>query len=317
MAQLPNEREFGDFAQWPGRAVLDSAGDRLGDIREIYLDRDSGRPEWVLVDVEADEPRFVPLAGAAVEPEAIRVAHPADVVHGAPSIGPEAHIDPDHERRLYAHYGLDYSEDESGSGLPEETEPAEEATNLAPPPAEPPTAEELESADIPLPPTVRDEEETAPLWSEAASEEAPSPATDEPEPAVAAPGVPGPAISDAPETADESIPEIPAPGVPATEESAETSVAPLPPPEESVEPPPAVAPPEGAAAAPLPPSPPEAPPPVFTPPPPEPPRAAPPPPPYEPETAHLPVLGTRRRLGLAVGAAGLAAVLFLLIRRLR
>src|SRR4051812_21254352 len=118
MSELPPERLFGDYGDWPGRDVLDSGGDRLGGVREIYLDRETGRPEWVLVEVEDDQPRFVPLADASVESTAIRVAHPASVVRAAPAIGPETHIDNDQERRLYAHYGIDYSEDASDSGLP-------------------------------------------------------------------------------------------------------------------------------------------------------------------------------------------------------
>ena len=157
MGELPNEREFGDYAQWPGRAVHDAAGDRLGAIREIYLDRDTGRPEWVLVDVDG-EPRFVPLVDAVVGPETIRIAHPTAVVRAAPSIGAESDIGTDQERALYDHYGLGYSAGESESGLP---------------------------------------------------------ADDPPGPDVAAPGVPGPAISDEPETGDaDPVPEAPVPGLP-------------------------------------------------------------------------------------------------------
>ena len=67
MAQLPTQSQFGDYGEWPGRDVLDSGGERLGGVREIYLDRETGRPEWVLVDVDGDEARFVPLADADVE----------------------------------------------------------------------------------------------------------------------------------------------------------------------------------------------------------------------------------------------------------
>ena len=77
MTELPNESLFGDYGEWPGRDVLDSGGERLGDIREIYLDRETGQPEWVLVDVDGDTARFVPLADAAVESSTIRVAHAA------------------------------------------------------------------------------------------------------------------------------------------------------------------------------------------------------------------------------------------------
>ena len=118
MAQLPTQSQFGDYSDWPGRDVLDSGGQRLGGVREIYLDRETGRPEWVLVDVTDSEARFVPLANADVESDSIRVAHDAEKIRSAPGIGAEPRIDQSEERRLYAHYGLGYSEIDRGSEAP-------------------------------------------------------------------------------------------------------------------------------------------------------------------------------------------------------
>src|SRR3954453_858783 len=143
MAQLPSQSSFGDYADWPGRDVLDAGGERLGGVREINLDRETGQPEWVLVDVDSDEARFVPLADAAVESSTIRVAHNASTVRNAPGIGAEPRIDQTEERRLYAHYGLGYSEDDSGSGLPSDGPPPkleeESPTAAVEAPAEPTT----------------------------------------------------------------------------------------------------------------------------------------------------------------------------------
>jgi sporulation protein YlmC with PRC-barrel domain len=202
MAQLPTQSQFGDYSDWPGRDVLDSGGQRLGGVREIYLDRETGQPEWVLVDLDDAEARFVPLANADIESQSIKVAHPADKIRSAPGIGAEPRIDQSEERKLYGYYGLGYSEDESGTGLPTDDGPAPEGrrgdgeeparggsatdepaafsapdggswssaggpTNQAPPPAEPPSAAELETAHIPDgPPAASDrgaEYETAPF----------------------------------------------------------------------------------------------------------------------------------------------------------
>lgn len=215
MAQLPTQSQFGDYGEWPGRDVLDSSGQRLGGVREIYLDRETGRPEWVLVDVDDSDARFVPLADASVESWSIRVAHTADKIKSAPGIGAEPRIDQSEERRLYAHYGLGYSEDDSGSGLPSTDEPpaptgwgqkeepawqarggettsdepatsswssAAEPTNVAPPPAEPPSPAEIESAQIPEePPAASDRGvyETAPFGAVAPKDE-PTDAVDAP-----------------------------------------------------------------------------------------------------------------------------------------
>src|SRR5689334_24813925 len=91
--QLPTQSQFGDYSEWPGRDVLDSGGQRLGGVREIYLDRETGRPEWVLVDVDGADARFVPLANAQVEAWSIRVAHTAETIKQAPGIGAEPRID--------------------------------------------------------------------------------------------------------------------------------------------------------------------------------------------------------------------------------
>src|SRR3954451_22812958 len=97
MAQLPSQSQFGDYGEWPGRDVLDSGGERLGGVREIYLHRETRRPLWGLVDVDSDEARFVPLADASVESWRIRVAHTADAIRNAPGIGAEPRIDQSEE----------------------------------------------------------------------------------------------------------------------------------------------------------------------------------------------------------------------------
>src|SRR3954462_2160485 len=104
MAQLPSQSQLGDYSEWPGRDVLDSGGERLGGVREIYLDRETGYPEWGLVDVDGSTAPFVPLADARVGPAPIQVAHSATHIRNAPGIGAEAQIGQTEERRLYAHY---------------------------------------------------------------------------------------------------------------------------------------------------------------------------------------------------------------------
>jgi hypothetical protein len=313
MAQLPSQSQFGDYGEWPGRDVLDSGGERLGGVREIYLDRETGRPEWVLVDVDGDEARFVPLADASVESSSIRVAHSAQAIRSAPGIGSEPRIDQSEERRLYDHYGLGYSD--SGSGLPAQEQPEaaeeedpwqtyqgpavtpreessrsaaaeEEASNLAPPPAEPPSAEEIEQADIPEPP--------------AASEQFLATTTPEPAPALEAP-------SDTPELAPPAEPAELPPAVP-------SSGGPIGDPVVASEPTPSTAG-EILSAAPeaadLKAQPgPDAVRPA------EPPRIhqAPPPPP-EPAGGPLDVIAARKK-HIAIGV-GVSAVLLLVIRRLR
>ncbi|MGH2968949.1 MAG: PRC-barrel domain-containing protein, partial [Solirubrobacteraceae bacterium] len=130
MTELPEREDFGDYGQWPGRAVLDPSGRRLGDVREIYLDDATDRPEWVLVEIGDEGRRFVPLAGATVEGEAIRVMPASERVEAAPSLEAHTELTRAEERRLYDHYGLRSSDEESDSLLPdsEQQPPALAAT---------------------------------------------------------------------------------------------------------------------------------------------------------------------------------------------
>ena len=51
---------------WSGRVMIDRDGNRLGEITDIYLDRETDRPEWAVVHTGLFGLRssFVPLAEA-------------------------------------------------------------------------------------------------------------------------------------------------------------------------------------------------------------------------------------------------------------
>jgi hypothetical protein len=74
----------------------------------------------VLVTLD-DGAAFVPLAGATVEEESIRVDQDAERVQAAPRPEAGETLSVGDEKRLYEHYGLEYSQAESASVLPEAT----------------------------------------------------------------------------------------------------------------------------------------------------------------------------------------------------
>ncbi len=118
MPDLPTHRDFEDFAAWPGREVHGRDG-LLGLVDAIFLDEETERPEWVLVDLEGgDGSAFVPLAGATVQDTVIRVEADREHAGGAPRLGEGDTLSVEEERRLYEHYGLAYSEEESSTVLP-------------------------------------------------------------------------------------------------------------------------------------------------------------------------------------------------------
>jgi hypothetical protein len=153
VADLPTQSDFEDFSAWAGRDVLAPDGGRLGAVDTIFLDEATGTPEWVLVSLDVGA-AFVPLAGATVEARSIRVGQSAERVQAAPRPDAGDTLSVAEEKRLYEHYGLEYSQDESSTVLPEGTT-AQERPRLrkyvgAPVPApagQEPTAEALAAVE--------------------------------------------------------------------------------------------------------------------------------------------------------------------------
>jgi uncharacterized protein (TIGR02271 family) len=107
--------------EWRGRTAVDPDGQKIGKIDEIYLDQETRKPEWALVNTGrfGTKSNFVPLAGATPAGEDVQLAFPKDAVKDAPGIEPEGELSQQEEKTLYGHYGLQYSESRSDSGLPE------------------------------------------------------------------------------------------------------------------------------------------------------------------------------------------------------
>ena len=90
---------------WSGLTVVDSDDEPLGRITHIYLDRDTGLPEWALVATPQRGRRtFVPLAGAARKGDQIAVAVQKGAVSEAPAIRPGRELSDGDAARLYGHY---------------------------------------------------------------------------------------------------------------------------------------------------------------------------------------------------------------------
>ena len=93
-----------------GRALVDPDGTKIGKIDEIYLDDDTGRPEWALVNTGlfGTKSNFVPLRDATLAGDDVHVRYTKDVVKDAPSIDADGALSPNEEAELYSYYGLDY-----------------------------------------------------------------------------------------------------------------------------------------------------------------------------------------------------------------
>src|SRR3954447_5149990 len=106
---------------WRGKNALDSEGNKIGTVEEVYLDADTDRPEWLAVKTGMFGSRisFVPVAEATDADGDVRVPYSKDQVKDAPHAEADGQLSQQEESQLYRHYGLDYSESRSDSGLAE------------------------------------------------------------------------------------------------------------------------------------------------------------------------------------------------------
>ena len=95
---------------WLGRVMIDRDGQRIGEITDIYLDNETGRPEWAVVRTGLFGLRstFAPLGEATEVGEHVQVRHERAQVKDAPNIEPDGQLSAAEEAELYRHYGLDY-----------------------------------------------------------------------------------------------------------------------------------------------------------------------------------------------------------------
>jgi uncharacterized protein (TIGR02271 family) len=100
-----------------GRTMLDRDGDKIGKIDDIYEDRQTGRPEWALVNTGlfGTKKTFVPLRGANPVGEDVRVPLEKAHVKDAPGIDADGELSESEERQLFTHYDLGYESDVDAS----------------------------------------------------------------------------------------------------------------------------------------------------------------------------------------------------------
>ena len=104
-----------------GGTVVGANGEKIGTIGQVYLDDQSGQPEWVTAKTGmfGGAESFIPLADGTVAGDEVRVPYDKDKVKDAPRVeDADGHLSQDQEAELYRHYGMDYSEAAADSGLP-------------------------------------------------------------------------------------------------------------------------------------------------------------------------------------------------------
>jgi hypothetical protein len=117
---------------WGGKLLVDRDGTEIGTCTQVFVDDATGLPEWAEADLSGG-PVVVPLLDAAEAGDRVRVAVLQVDVAGAPRVGDPGHISEDDEERLYRHYGIQFSRENSDSLLPVDEPVAPEAVEVAEP----------------------------------------------------------------------------------------------------------------------------------------------------------------------------------------
>lgn len=91
-----------------GATVYDLAGEKIGKIHRVYVDRRTGHPKWASVrsGLFGGSESFVPLVGARGSDGSVRVAVAKNIVRNAPPIAGGDRITPLAVATLLRHYGM-------------------------------------------------------------------------------------------------------------------------------------------------------------------------------------------------------------------
>ena len=111
-----------ELREFVGHEVIDTNGESVGYVDLVFMDTDTGQPEWLGIwnGLWQTRPRvLVPITGIEHVEDEIRVPWTKDVVMSAPSYDEEddrgivaGHddvigISPERERKAHAHYGIE------------------------------------------------------------------------------------------------------------------------------------------------------------------------------------------------------------------
>jgi uncharacterized protein (TIGR02271 family) len=84
-----------------------SDGERIGGVKQVYTNDQSGQPEWLTVSTGlfGSKETFVPLADADLSGDRVTVPFSKAHVKDAPNVDADGHLSPAEEQQLYAYYG--------------------------------------------------------------------------------------------------------------------------------------------------------------------------------------------------------------------
>lgn len=92
--------------------AFDKDGEKLGSVKEVYLNDQTGQPDFVEVGhgLFGMSSSLVPLRGHRLDGENLRLAFSKDRIQDAPNIDDDAHLSENDQNTIYRHYQIDTAE---------------------------------------------------------------------------------------------------------------------------------------------------------------------------------------------------------------
>ena len=105
--------------EWLGKMIVDSDGERIGKLKDVYVDIETDEPQFGTVKEGfiGRHLTFVPLGGLQIGPDDLRVLATKEQVRSAPDI--EMHggeLSQANESTLYHHFEMNYTPINTESG---------------------------------------------------------------------------------------------------------------------------------------------------------------------------------------------------------
>ncbi len=108
-----------DLNDLVGRTAIDADGDKVGKIGQIYLDDQTGQPQWLTVSTGlfGTKESFAPLQGSQLVGDDVQLAVSKQLVKDAPNVDADGHLDDAETGALYQHYST-YAGRQTHAGAP-------------------------------------------------------------------------------------------------------------------------------------------------------------------------------------------------------
>jgi len=96
-----------EVSELQGKPLYSSEDHKVGEIDDVFLDDQTGTPEWVRIGVGLFGMKnvLVPLAPLSRSDGGLRAPYSKDMIKDAPSVD-DSYVTPEQETSLYRYYGL-------------------------------------------------------------------------------------------------------------------------------------------------------------------------------------------------------------------